>query len=95
MRVRFTPAAFRDLEQIFAYIDERSPQGAAHVKARIKEMIDVIARNPEIGVLAGSRGLRRTVAQPFPYLIFYRGGAAEIVIHGVRHGARSPSSMPR
>jgi toxin ParE1/3/4 len=31
---------------------------------------------------------------PYPYLIFYKATADEVVIHGVRHAARRPSSMP-
>jgi plasmid stabilization system protein ParE len=34
------------------------------------------------------------VASPYPYLIFYQATEDEIVIHGVRHSARRPSSMP-
>jgi hypothetical protein len=29
---------------------------------------------------------------PHPYLIFYEATEDEIVIHGVRHGARRPST---
>jgi plasmid stabilization system protein ParE len=39
--------------------------------------------------------LRQIIASPYPYLIFYRATEDEIVIHGVRHGARRPSSMPK
>jgi len=39
--------------------------------------------------------LRRIVVYPYPYLIFYQILDDEIVIHGVRHAARKPSSMPR
>jgi hypothetical protein len=31
---------------------------------------------------------------PIPYLIFYQISGDQIVIHGVRHSARDPSSMP-
>jgi toxin ParE1/3/4 len=34
------------------------------------------------------------IASPYPYLIFYQATDDEIVIHGVRHSARHPSSMP-
>jgi hypothetical protein len=32
------------------------------------------------------------IASPYPYLIFYEVTGDEIVIHGVRHSARRPSS---
>jgi toxin ParE1/3/4 len=36
--------------------------------------------------------LRRMIVSPYPYLIFYEATADEIVIHGVRHAARRPST---
>ena len=32
------------------------------------------------------------VINPYPYVVFYRVGEGEIVIHGVRHTARRPTS---
>jgi toxin ParE1/3/4 len=37
---------------------------------------------------------RCVTVYPYPYLIFYQIRGDEIVIHGVRHSARDPSSMP-
>jgi toxin ParE1/3/4 len=34
------------------------------------------------------------IVSPYPYLIFYQATEDEIVVHGVRHSARRPSSMP-
>jgi toxin ParE1/3/4 len=38
--------------------------------------------------------MRRMMASPYPYLIFYRASGDEVVIHGVHHSARRPSSWP-
>lgn len=38
--------------------------------------------------------MRKIAATPFPYLIFYEVIAKEVIIVGVRHGARDPTSMP-
>jgi toxin ParE1/3/4 len=76
------------------YIDERSPRGADQVKARIQATIGLIALHPRAGKLTSKRRLRRVVAYPYPYLIFYSTSDDEVVIHGVRHAARLPSSMP-
>jgi plasmid stabilization system protein ParE len=32
--------------------------------------------------------------RPYPYLLYYEPSADEIVIVGIRHGARDPSTMP-
>jgi toxin ParE1/3/4 len=34
------------------------------------------------------------LASPYPYLIFYAATGDELVIHGVRHSARRPTTMP-
>jgi plasmid stabilization system protein ParE len=47
-----------------------------------------------MGRLTGKGWARRLTVYPFPYLIFYQVRDDEIIIHGVRHTARNPSSMP-
>jgi toxin ParE1/3/4 len=46
MKVRYTPRAFADREEIFAYLDERNPRVAREVKAFIKRRIATLAQNP-------------------------------------------------
>jgi plasmid stabilization system protein ParE len=46
--------------------------------------------HPHSGILTGKGDLRRIVANPYPYLSFYRATADEIVIHSIRHAARCP-----
>ena len=95
MRLRYTRRAAKELNQVLSYLDQRSPQGAASVKARIQAIIDLIALHPLAGKLTTRRGLRRVVVQPYPYLVFYAVLENEVVIHGVRHAARRPSSIPQ
>jgi hypothetical protein len=38
----------------------------------------------------GKQGIRRAVARPYPYVIFYRPDTTGIVVHAVRHAAREP-----
>ncbi len=90
MKLRYTLRAAEELDQVVSYIDKRSPQGAHHIKA----IIDLIALHPHAGQLTNTRRLRRVVVHPYPYLIFYAATDDEVVIHGVRHAARRPSSMP-
>jgi len=70
------------------------PHGARKVHARIQRLINLTLDHPQVGARTGSKRLRRLVARPYQYLIFYEVGDDEIVIHGVRHSARRPSSMP-
>lgn len=49
MRVRYTLRARADLEDIFSYIDERSPVSARAVRAEIRRRIDQL---PDFPLLA-------------------------------------------
>jgi toxin ParE1/3/4 len=94
VKLRYTLRAAEELDHVLSLIDQRSPQGARQVKARIQAIVDLIAMHPHAGQLTSKRRLRRVVVHPYPYLIFYSASDDEVVIHGVRHAARRPSSMP-
>ncbi len=94
MKLRYTRRAADELAKVLDYIDERSPQGANRVKLRILEMTTLLLQHPQVGTLTTKRRLRRIVVYPYPYLIFYQATETEIIIHGIRHSARSPASMP-
>ncbi len=92
MKLRYTHRAAAELEEILAYIEERSPTGARHVQARIKTITDLLLLHPKAGQITSNYRLRRMVTSPYPYLIFYEVTQDDIVIHGVRHAARRPFS---
>jgi plasmid stabilization system protein ParE len=64
------------------------------VQTRIQVIINLLLQHPHAGQHTSKGRLRRMIAFPCPYVIFYQATEDEIVIHGVRHGARRPSSMP-
>ena len=90
MKVRYTRRALKQLAEILDYVDARSPQGAENIKRRFQAIIDLLADHPNSGRLTNKRDIRRAVARPYPYVIYYRPDAAGIVIHAVRHAAREP-----
>lgn len=94
LRLRYTPQALAELDDILAYVGERSPQGARNVQRRIQTVIGLIAEYPAVGQMTSLPTLRRMVVLPYPYLVFYEVTETEVIIIGVRHGARDPSSMP-
>lgn len=94
MRLRYTPAAASELEQVLADIAEQSPQGAGRVRSRIQKTIDLLIEHPLSGQMTSRHRLRRIVITPYPYLIFYEARESEVVIIGIRHAARDPSTMP-
>ena len=94
MKLRFTPQALAELDAILRYIGQRSPHGAERVKARLLGVAGFIQSRPHGGQKTSEPGLRRIVAAPYPYLVFYEVKDDEVVIVGVRHGARDPGWMP-
>jgi toxin ParE1/3/4 len=95
VKIRYTLRAAAELERILVYVDERSPKGAQRVKQRLLETTTLLLQHPEAGALTSNRRLRRIVVYPYPYLIFYQATERELIIHGVRHSARDPASMPK
>ncbi len=93
MKLRYTRRAAAELEEVLAYIEDRSPLSARHVRARIQTIINLLLRHPHAGQLTSNGRLRRMVASPYPYLIFYEATEDQIVIHGVRHAARRPFTL--
>ncbi len=94
VKVRYTDAARSDIRNIVHFIAKSSPAGAKQVRARLREIAENLERNPRTGQITEVPGLRRIVSSPFPYIIFYELKPAEVVIIGVRHGARDPETMP-
>ena len=94
MKLRYTLRGAAELDKVLDHIKERSPQGARHVQTRIQAVINLLLQYPHAGLPTSNGRLRRAVAFPYPYLIFYHATEDEIIIHGIRHAARKPSSMP-
>lgn len=94
MKLRYTLRGAAELDKILDYIEAQSPQGARHVQTRIQFIIDLLLQHPHAGQLVTKGRLRRMIVSPYPYLIFYHATEDEVVIHGVRHSARRPSTKP-
>lgn len=94
MRVRFTPQALAELDGVLGHVAARSPQGARRVGERVRAALDALAGQPGMGERTSNPRLRRLVLRPYPYLLFYEAREAEVVVIGLRHGARDPGSMP-
>jgi toxin ParE1/3/4 len=87
VKLRYTLRAAAELDKVLAYIAQHSPQGARHVQARIQAVINLLLQYPHAGQSTSKSRLRRVIASPYPYLIYYEA-AEEIIIHAVRHASR-------
>lgn len=94
MKLRFTPKALAELDEILDGIAEKSPSGARRVGARMRTMTELLLHHPTAGQRTSIGTMRRIVVTPYPYLIFYEVPEGEVVITGIRHAARDPQAMP-
>lgn len=88
MKVRFTRAAKRDLDQIYAYISQDSPTIASRFVARIIERARALADHPYEGIQTDEANTRVILAPRLRYFIFYTLAVDEIHITHVRHMSR-------
>jgi plasmid stabilization system protein ParE len=94
MRLRVTPPALADIDEILTHIASVSPAAAARVSERIDVVMQRLVDNPHIGRATDRRRVRYVNTAPYPYLIFYEPTDAAIMVPAVRHGARDPRKMP-
>jgi toxin ParE1/3/4 len=90
MRVRYTPRALGDLENILRYLSEHSPQGMRNVKRAIDNTKDLIGLFPQAGRLSKEAGARVLPVGRYPYLIYWTIEEGEAWIIHIRDGRRKP-----
>jgi plasmid stabilization system protein ParE len=95
MKVHYRSRALFDLDQIFLYIDKRSPSGARHVIDAIYDAIAQIAEYPLSAEQTSDPDIRVKIVRKYPYKIFYEVGVDQVDIMHVRHGARRPWAVEK
>jgi toxin ParE1/3/4 len=88
MKVRFSQSALRELDEILAYLFERSPQVSSAVATRIQELTAVLAEFPALGHYTDEPGVRIVPLIRYPLLVFYTISENELVILNIRHSSR-------
>jgi addiction module RelE/StbE family toxin len=90
MKLRFTPRAIANLEEIADYIHARNPAAARRVRASIYESLQNLTLFPYVGRQQKTEGVRKLVTRKYVYLVYYTVEEAteEIVILNVKHPAR-------
>ena len=86
LRVRLTPRAARDLEDIHDYLSQRSASGANAVRRKIAEAIDLVALYPGLGRTTQKSGVAMIPVSTYTYVIYFSGN--DLYVVHVRHGAR-------
>ncbi|MFZ3234442.1 MAG: type II toxin-antitoxin system RelE/ParE family toxin [Stellaceae bacterium] len=90
MQVIWSPAALREIEQIYRYIARFDPRAAENMVREILTVGDSLESFPYRGRAVPRTQLRDTTLA-YPYIIRYRVAADHVRILRVRHGARRPT----
>jgi toxin ParE1/3/4 len=93
MKLRWSKTAARELEEIFAYIRERSPASAKAVAQRILDRARSLGDFPLAALESEPSEVHRLFVVNYPYVILYEIHRSddEILIVSVRHTARKRS----
>jgi toxin ParE1/3/4 len=88
VRLRFSPQAHADIVDIHEYIAQHSPRAATAVVAQIRMTSLLLARYPSLGRETDLPGVRVFPTARYPYLVYHRVIADEVVVIHVRDGRR-------
>ena len=88
LKVRLTPRAIADLDDIRAYLTERNPRGAERVRQRIEQAIATLAEFSKIGRPTHLACVSVATVLRYPYLVYYTVSGRELNIFHIRHAAR-------
>jgi toxin ParE1/3/4 len=87
LKLRWTPTANRNLEDIEAYIGQDNPLAALQTVLKVIDQVRNLEDHPGLGRPGRVQGTRELVIAGTPYLVPYRVQGDVIVIPRVLHGA--------
>jgi toxin ParE1/3/4 len=90
MKVRYSPQARSDLQDIFQYLHDRSPSGVENVMRAIYAGIEFLAENPMASQETGLPEIRVKIVRRYNFKIFDRVDRDTIDLIHIRHAARRP-----
>lgn len=90
MALRFTPEAFNDLNELDAYLTDKSPKGLQNVLAALKRVFSLIEGNAFIGRPTSRDGIRVAIEPSYKYVIPYYDDGSDIWVLRVYHSRRAP-----
>ena len=88
MRVRLTPSAERDLDEIEAYISADNVSAAIDTVLRVIDSIRHLGDHPDMGRAGRIGGTREWVVPETPFIVPYRIRDNTVEVLRVLHGAR-------
>jgi plasmid stabilization system protein ParE len=91
MKVAFSEAALRDLDEILGYLADNQPHLEVLVERRIRVVLDILSQWPESAQTVAQRPKVRVASLiHYPYRIFYSVTESAIEVIHIRHTSRQP-----
>jgi len=90
MRVRYSPRSRDDLDQIYSYINERSPVAATAVLKRIHDRVQQLADLPFMAPQTELPEVRGLSVGRYPYKAYYHVMGDEVLVVHIRDLRRAP-----
>ena len=88
MRIRWTPAAAADLENINDYLRLHHPRYRQPTMRNLYEAVRALKSLPHQGRPGREAGTRELVFAPLPYIAVYRVAGQTIEVLRIHHGAQ-------
>ena len=89
MRIRWTPAAAADLQDISNYLKEHHPHYRQPTMQKLYDTIRDLKDWPNRGRPGREEGTREILFQPLPYVAVYRVTEQTIEVLRIYHGAQA------
>jgi toxin ParE1/3/4 len=89
MRIRWTPAAAADLEEINEYLKNKHPNFWQPTVRRLYKEVVGLKDWPNRGRPGREAGTRELVFAPLPYVAVYRVSDETVEVLRIYHGARN------
>ena len=86
MKLRWTPRAVADLEEISDYLVAASPQAWEHLLQRLERLSEAMLDFPLMGKAGLVPGTREFVVSGTPYILVFQVKDEAVVIVSVRDG---------
>jgi len=88
MKIIWSAASVRQLQQVFDYLQGESSGPATTMRRRILETVLRLGQMPFSGRIGRVEGTREAVVPRTPYLVVYRVSEPFVEIVGIWHGAQ-------
>jgi toxin ParE1/3/4 len=88
MRLKWSQAAIRDLQEIRGFIAQERPMAAQRVAQRILQVVRNLEQFPRMGRPGRVEGTRELVVGGTPYIVPYRVQGEAVELLRILHGAR-------